>query len=137
MIQGDDGTPIVYKFSQVVVIGKPVGGVPVPPTTVPEFGLAPQVPTWLATVTDKADLPAIKAALQQTVTSSASGKLKTLGEVEAVTGALLGNSIKNTAAWSKFGGSLNQALVQLQSDKKIVTPADYGRALNEVLKALP
>lgn len=136
MIQGEDGTPIVYKFSQVVVIGKPTQ--PIPPTTNSEFGISTQVANWLATASDKSDLIAIKNALTEVVTmASTPGKLKTLGEVEVVTGALLATSIKNKAAWAEFGKNLNQTLILLQANKKIQTPADYGRAINEVIKALP
>lgn len=138
MIQGEDGLPIIYKFSQVVVIGKPTQGVP-PVTPKPaEFGLAAQIPGWLSSVSDKSDLPAIKKALTEVTTMSLSPeKLKTLGEVEAVTGALLSSAISQKAVWGVFGANLNKALVQLQADKKIITPADYGRALTEVVKALP
>lgn len=136
MIQDEDGTPVVYKFSQVVVLGKPTGP-GVPPST-PEFGLTAQATTWLTAVTDKSEVAVVKKALTDVVTMiSVKGKLKTTGEVEAVTGALLVNSIKNKAVWGSFAGSLNQAMIQLQNDKRIVTPDDYGRAISEVLKAFP
>jgi hypothetical protein len=137
LIQGTDGSPLLYKFANVVVIGKPTQGVPAPPTA-SEFGLTPKVSTWLDSVSDKADLVAVKEAINQAATMASSpGKLKTLGEVEAVAGALLSTAIKNKTAWGVFGSNLNKELVQLQTDKKITTPADYGRALLEISKALP
>lgn len=134
MIQGDDGTPQVYKFSQVIVIGKPVT-VPTVPTA-SEFGLAEQTPTWLSAVpsTAKAEIPAIKKAFSDT--AAMAGTLKTTGEVEAVMKALLGSTIKDKTSWATFGIALNTELIALQKKSKIVTAADYGRALTEVAKSL-
>lgn len=136
MIQGENG-PVLYKFSQVVILGQPTGGTP----NDNAFGLVEKTKTWLDAVPNAAksiaQVEAIAKAFEDVAEMVKSGKLQTLGSVEAATLALLEQTIQNKAAWSTFGSNLNKNLIELQTvSKKIVTPADYAKALLEVAKGL-
>lgn len=135
MIVGNDGKPTLYEFSQVIVLGKPTI---TPPSGGSSFGLESAIKPLIANLppSGKADLPAVLQGVKDTSDMAIAGKFKTLGEVEAVAAALLRVAIKDKASWGPVALAIDDALVKLQKDGKIVTPTDYGKALAELVKAL-
>ena len=135
MTQDENGEVAVFKFSQVIVLGKPSGPLPQP---TPGFGLEAPIRKLVAGLSEsgKADLPAVRKGITDTAGMIAADKLKTLGEVEAVTSALLKAAIKDKVSWAPIAIAIDEALVKLQADKRIVTPADYGKALAEIARAM-
>lgn len=140
MIQDTDGKPVLYQFSQVIVLGKPTKP-PLPPVIVPsEFGLDAQAKAWMLTVPDgaKANATAIAKALTDSATMAKAGKFNTIGEMEAALGAMLSAAITDKPAWAGFGASLQATLSTLKSANvaKIKTPDDLARALIEVARGM-
>lgn len=141
MILGEDGMPQIYRFSQVIVVGTPkVPPVVVTPPPAVGFGLEAQARQWMLTVTDaaaKGQAGDIRKLLEIVGNSAAS--YQTIGEMEAALGALLTATIRDRAAWSGFGASLQSALSTLKGPTvgKIKSPADLGKALLEVAKGMP
>lgn len=140
MILGEDGMPQIYRFSQVIVVGTPK----VPPVVVTPpavgFGLEAQARQWMLTVTGaiaRSQAGDIRKVLELVGNSAES--YQTIGEMEAALGALLAATIRDRAAWSGFGASLQSALSTLKGPTvgKIKTPADLGKALLEVAKGMP
>lgn len=135
MIQGGDGKPVIYEFSQVIRIGKT--SAPIPPVA-SEFGIDTPLRKLLAemSASGKRDMEAVRKAITDTSTMAASGKFKTLGEVEAVASAMIVAAINDKESWRPVATFIDESLVKLQTSKKIATPADYGRALAEIAKAM-
>lgn len=140
MISDSNGKPVLYEFSQVIVLGKPGTVTPqVPPTfSFLEPSLVLKLDGFMTglSATGRADLPAVVHGVKDTSDMAIAGKFKTLGEVEAVAAALLRAAIKDKAAWAPIATAIDEALVKLQADGKIVTPADYGKALADLAKVL-
>lgn len=110
---------------------------PIPPGGTPGgYGLASQVPAWLATVPAAArgDVPKIKEALA--TIAAAAPKFKSVADMQAALGVSLTSAMANGSDWKTFGGQFNAAMVQLMAAGKITTPAEYGQALLEVKGAL-
>lgn len=130
------------------VVVKKDGTVPIPnpdpgpgPTPQPgpvTFGLSEQVPGWLATVPQSArsNIPSIVEALKGNAAACASNKFGTVGEAETALTVVLLSAVQNRTAWLRFGTSLNDALTNLKSAGRIVTPQDFGKAITEVAVAL-
>lgn len=140
MIQDADGKPVLYQFSQVIVLGKPTKP-PLPPVIVPsEFGLDAQARAWMLTVPDgaKTNATAIAKTLTDSAAMAKAGKFQTIGEMEAALGAMLSAAITDKPAWAGFGASLQATLSTLKAANvaKIKTPDDLARALIEVAKGM-
>lgn len=136
MIQGDDGTPIVYKFSQVIVLGKPDISVPpvVPPTT---GSVKERVTAWVSEipVAKRTKLPAIITALN---VITVAGKFTNLPEMEATIKTLLGIVLndEDRVIWEKFGANLNNLITEFKKAGKVTNPIELAALLLEVIKAL-
>lgn len=139
MIADANGMPVLYEFSQVIVLGKPSGKPG--PGPVPDAEVTKQVRDWVIDLKPEAmaDLAAVKAAFLQTqeMTEGVDPKLTTIGEVEGVLSALLQQSITNKAAWGVFAGKVDALCVSLQKSGRIKTAADYGKVIAEIARALP
>jgi hypothetical protein len=139
LIVGEDGMPQIYRFSQVIIVGTPKTPpvVVTPPAT--GFGLETQARQWMLTVTDPAKAQAADIRKLLEIVGNSAASYQTIGEMEAAIGALLTATIRDRAAWSGFGASLQSALSTLKSPTvgKIKTPADLGKALLEVAKGMP
>lgn len=141
MIQDETGKPVLYQFSQVIVLGKPsVKPKPIPDPVPSEFGLETQAKAWMLTVPDgaRSNTAAIAKALTDNAALGKGGQFSTIGEMEAALGVLLGATITDKPAWAGFGASLQASLSTLKSPTvaKIKTPADLGRALLEVARGM-
>ena len=136
MIQDAKGKPVIYEFSQVIVLGKSPTSPPVPPVS--GFGLDAIIRKQVAELspTGKMDLPGIIKGLNYTIEMIKANSFKTTGEVEAVAAALMTAEIKDKADWKVLGTATDEALVKLQKSGKIKTVTDYGQALAEIAKAL-
>ena len=100
------------------------------------FGLAGQVPAWLATVpaADRGNATTIKAALFSSAANA--GNFQTVAEIEAATMTALSKVIVNGSAWQSFGQKLDASLSALKSANKITTPSQYAQAIMEIGGAL-
>lgn len=140
MIQDADGKPVLYQFSQVIILGKPSKPPTQPPVVTPEFGLEAQARAWMVTV-PAASWPnstAIAKAITDAAAMAKAGKFQTIGEMEAALGAMLTVAIRDKEAWSGFGASLQATLSTLKAPNvaKIKTPDDLARALIEVARGM-
>lgn len=118
-----------------VTVGDPPK--PDPPTDPPlsGFGLAAQVPTWMATVPQAArsDIPAIQAAMRD-VADKAS-QWDSIADMQAALGVMLGQAIKQPG-WATFGESMSAAMNSLVASGKIDTTAKCADALREIAGAM-
>lgn len=140
MIQDENGKPVLYEFSQVLVLGKPSTRPPTTPPIPSEFGLETQAKQWLLTIPASAlvNRVEIAKALTDTAKAASEGKFNTLAEMESALGVALSVSIKDKPSWAGFGASLQAAYNTLKSPTigKIKTPDDFGRALKEVVRGM-
>ena len=136
MIQDSQGNPVLYKFSQVIVLGKkpPV----IQPPVATEFGLEAQVKQWLLTVVESAiaNKKEIAAGLKEVAEEAEADEYKTIGEMEASLGVTIKSVIKEPKEWRAFGSALYASLETLKATGKVKTPKDMARALKEVVKGL-
>ena len=140
MIADSNGKPVLYEFSQVIVLGKPTVVTPKTPPTFsfidPSLVLTLRGLMAALSASGRADLPDVVKGVKDTSDMAIAGKFKTLGEVEAVASALLRAAIKDKAAWAPIATAIDESLVKMQADGRIVTPADYGKALADLVKVL-
>lgn len=110
---------------------------PGPPPTF-GFGLAAQVPAWLATVpaADRGDAAAIGKGLKNIAAIAGSDILPDIQSVKTALLATLTISIKNKKSWREFGTAFANEIDRLLESGKISTPKQYGQALGEVGGAL-
>ena len=126
----------IKLHSQKVMVIPATPPTPDPPTGGGGFGLAAQVPGWLATV--PASAKSNQVAIRETMLNLAgsASKFESVSQMLASLNASLSITIQDKQAWSKFGASWNSAIESLIAAGKIVTPADYAQALREVGGAL-
>ena len=138
MIQDSNGKPVLYEFSQVIVLGKPGTPVPTPVPPTSTFGLEAPIRKLIASLspTGRLDLPAVLKGITDTAAMAKDGKFRTTGEVEAVAAALMKSAIKDRVSWQPIAIAIDEALVSLQKDGKIKSVSDYGLALSEIARAM-
>lgn len=147
MIQDSTGKPVMYQFSNVIVLGKNGPKLPPvvtnPPVSTPtEFGLVDQTKQWLGSVTtDAGKKHAAKIAAAIKAVADKSDEFKELGEMEAALGISLKSVLSDAeikADWKAFGSAMFAAITafKLPTVGKIKTTKDMSRALLEVVKGL-
>lgn len=136
MIQDANGNPVIYKFAQVIVLGKKQPPVVVTPPIQTEFGLEGQVKQWLLTVADSAKPNAKEIAKALKDAAEEFTEYETLVEMETALGITIKSVIKEPKEWRSFGAALFASMETLKLTGKVTTPKDMSRALLEVVKGM-
>ena len=137
LLPSESGEVVLHRIGNVVTLGGPITPPKEDPETT-EFNLVSQAKGWMDSVPAEAkkDAEQIRKVLADSASAARDGKFKTLAEMETALGVALSQTIQNKIAWSTFGTALQTAIHNFQTSGMITTPADLGRALQEVAKGM-